>query len=173
MATVFYQIWNFFFPCVFFFFESFSDSQHKIAFLIYYRDWAFKEIETVTKRRHWFPVRHVLVACATQLIACNAGVFLEREHWIILRCCHLGRGSARGLERVKSDPRERMTVWEMKEGEGERRGKYRPPIHPPFQPPSNTRTKFIIQCSPMKNACTVGYTTYSSNNNNNTLLLPI
>ena len=38
-------------------------------------------------------------------VACNAGVFLEREHWIILRCCHLGRGSARGLERVKSDPK--------------------------------------------------------------------
>ena len=28
---------------------------------------------------------------------------------------------------------------------------------PPPQPPSNTRTKFIIQRSPMKNACTAGY----------------
>ena len=24
---------------------------------------------------------------------------------MILRCCHLGRGSARGLEQVKSDPK--------------------------------------------------------------------
>ena len=38
-------------------------------------------------------------------IACNAGEFLERERWIILRCCHLGPGSARGLEPVKSDPK--------------------------------------------------------------------
>ena len=41
--------------------------------------------------------------CGNLTLACNAGVFLERKHWIIRRCCHLGRGSARGLERVKSD----------------------------------------------------------------------
>ena len=35
---------------------------------------------------------------------------------MILHCCHLGRGSARGLERVKSDPK-----GEDDRGEGERR----------------------------------------------------
>ena len=64
---------------------------------------------------------------------------------IILRCCHLGRGSARGLERVKSDPKGKDD-WLRNKGGG------RAP-----QPPSNTRTKFIIQRSPMKNACTAGY----------------
>ena len=68
------------------------------------------------------------------LVACNAGVFLERERWIILRCCHLGRGSARGLERVKSEPK----------GEDD-------------WLTSNTRAQFIIQRSPMKNACTADY----------------
>ena len=35
-------------------------------------------------------------------------VFFARERCIILPCCHLGRGSARGLERVKTK-RERIT----------------------------------------------------------------
>ena len=30
---------------------------------------------------------------------------MDRERRIILRCCHLRRGGARGLERVKSDPK--------------------------------------------------------------------
>lgn len=34
---------------------------------------------------------------------------------MILHCCHLGRGSARGLERVKSDPK-----GDHYRGEGER-----------------------------------------------------
>ena len=38
-------------------------------------------------------------------VACNVGVVLERKRCIILRCCHLGRGSARWLERVKRDPK--------------------------------------------------------------------
>ena len=55
------------------------------------------------------------------MIACNAGVFLERERWIILRCCHLGRGSARGLEWVKSDPKGEDD-WLRNKGAGRGRG---------------------------------------------------
>ena len=47
--------------------------------------------------------------------------FLVQKGWIILRCCHLGRGSARGLERVKSDPKGEGD--RLRNEGGERRGK--------------------------------------------------
>ena len=79
---------------------------------------------------------------------------------IILRCCHLGQGSARGLERVKSDPKE-ADDWLRNKGGGRGRALIScpPPPPPPTspKPPSNTRTRFIIERSPMKNACTAGY----------------
>ena len=76
---------------------------------------------------------------------------------MILRCCHLGRGSARGLERVKSDPKGEDDWLRNNGGGGGEEGK---------QPSSNTRTKFIIQRSPMKNACTAGYNAESCHSGN-------
>ena len=71
------------------------------------------------------------------------------------RCCHLRLGSARRLERVKSDPKgEDARLSNEGGGGGEEGAQPHPP--PPHQPPSNTRTKFSIQRSPMKNACPAG-----------------
>ena len=81
---------------------------------------------------HFREKRSSLVIKFTLSVACNAGVFLERERWIN----PFGWGSARGLERIKSGP---------------------VPKREDNQPRSNRWTKFIIQHSPMKNACTAGY----------------
>ena len=96
-------------------------------------------------------------------VACNAGVFLERERWIILCCCH-EEARSRGLEQVQSDPKgenDRLSNG----GVGRGRGaffSYLRPYSAPTRPCRIRELHLLSSSRPWKNACTAGYSSSRS-----------
>ena len=60
------------------------------------------------------------VGWTTSILACSAAIFTEYQRWIFLSlpatAVILGKEACRGLDQVRSDPRERMANWKVKDG---------------------------------------------------------